>query len=277
MPRRVESPKRTAIDSIALFFFLVLVLLPGLSLRSADWTDHLKVVTTLGILGTLAGAFLTWSIFSARTVTLLNSVYLLFSVGWQLGNTMDPAMIWRDRITSIIGRLGVFVETILQGQKNQDPLMFVFLMGILLWTMGSVGVWSLFRKRGFWPAILPPGIMLITNQILYLGSAELDGYLIFYIFMILILASRLDIWRRKLLWQILRAQVTPNTIFAFSRAGVILAIFNTSPMLLGYGPVWNGFLHLPLLILSVLGLIVSMRHVSTSIKMGRESILHSQD
>ena len=224
MPRRVESPKRTAIDSIALFFFLVLVLLPGLSLRSADWTDHLKVVTTLGILGTLAGAFLTWSIFSGRTVTLLNSVYLLFSVGWQLGNTMDPAMIWRDRITSIIGRLGVFVETILQGQKNQDPLMFVFLMGILLWTMGSVGVWSLFRKRGFWPAILPPGIMLITNQILYLGSAELDGYLIFYIFMILILASRLDIWRRKLLWQKLRAQVAPNTIFAFSRAGVILAI-----------------------------------------------------
>jgi transglutaminase-like putative cysteine protease len=155
---------------------------------------------------------------------LLNSVYLFFIVGWQLGNTMDPAMIWRDRITSIVGRLGVFVETILQGEKNQDPLMFVFLMGILLWTMSSFGVWILFRKRGFWPAILPPGIMLITNQILFIGSTELDGYLIFYMFMILIIASRLDIWRRKLLWQKLRAQVAPNTIFAFSRAGVILAI-----------------------------------------------------
>ena len=224
MLRRVEPLKRTAIDIIALFLFLVLVLLPGLSLRSADWSDHLKVVTMLGFLGTLAGAFLTWSIFSGRIATLLNSVYLLFTIGWQLGNTMDPALIWRDRILSIIRRLGVFVETILQGEKNHDPLIFVFLMGILLWTMGSVGVWILFRKRGFWPAILPPGIMLIINQILYIGSAELDRYLIFYMFMVLILASRLDIWRRQLLWQKLRAQVAPNTIFAFIRAGVILAI-----------------------------------------------------
>lgn len=224
MPRKVDTLKRTAIDLVALSFFLVLILLPGLSLRSADWTDHLKVVTTLGILGTLAGTFLAWSYFSGRIVAFLNIVYFLFTIGWQLGNTMDPAMIWRDRITSIIGRLGVFVETILQGEKNQDPLMFVFLMGILVWTMGSFGVWILFRKRGFWPAMLPPGIMLITNQIMYLGSAKLDGYLIFYMFMILIIASRLDIWRRQLLWKKLRAQVAPNTIFAFSRAGVILAI-----------------------------------------------------
>ena len=130
---------------------------------------------------------------------------------------MDPAMIWRDRILSLIGRLSAFAETILQGERNRDPLMFVLIMGTLIWFMGSFGAWRIFRKRGFWGAVLPPGIALVVNQILYLGSAELGGYLIFYVFMILILASRLDIWRRQLLWQKLRAQVAPNTILAFSQ------------------------------------------------------------
>ena len=47
-----------------------------------------------------------------------------------------------------------------------------------------------------------------------------------------------------------------------SAVGIILAIPNL-PMLFGYGPMWNGFLHLPLLVLSVLGLILSMRRVAT--------------
>lgn len=46
-----------------------------------------------------------------------------------------------------------------------------------------------------------------------------------------------------------------------SAVGIILAIYNV-PMLY-YGPVWNGFLHLPLLVLSVVGLILSMRRVAT--------------
>jgi len=46
-----------------------------------------------------------------------------------------------------------------------------------------------------------------------------------------------------------------------STVGLILAIYNV-PMLFGYGTMWNGFLHLPLLVLSVMGLIMSMRRVA---------------
>jgi transglutaminase-like putative cysteine protease len=205
-----NSPQRTPVDAIALFFFIVIITLPGLSIRSADWTDDLNTVTTIGIIGTLAGALLSWSTFGGRSVLLFNLVYWLFTLGWQMGTTMDPAMIWRDRILSLFGRLGAFSETILQAEKNRDPLMFVLIMGILIWFMGSFGAWTIFRKRGFWTAVLPPGIALIVNQIFYLGSADLGGYLIFYV--------------RQQLWFKLRAQVAPNTILAFSRAGAIMAI-----------------------------------------------------
>ena len=106
MLKKPSSSQRTAIDAIALFFFIVIITLPGLSIRSADWTDDLNTVTTIGIIGTLAGAALSWSTFSGRTVLLLDLVYWLFTLGWQLGTTMDPAMIWRDRILSLVGRLG---------------------------------------------------------------------------------------------------------------------------------------------------------------------------
>jgi hypothetical protein len=47
-----------------------------------------------------------------------------------------------------------------------------------------------------------------------------------------------------------------------SAVAIFFAIYNV-PMLLRSGPRWNGVLHLPLLILSVLGLILSMRRVAT--------------
>ena len=37
MRKELTSPQRTAIDPIALFFFIVIITLPGLSIRSADW------------------------------------------------------------------------------------------------------------------------------------------------------------------------------------------------------------------------------------------------
>jgi hypothetical protein len=218
------STEKTAIDGIALILFIILILLPGFSLQSADWTDNLHILTSVGTLGALAGTALALSTFSGRTVSLFNTVYWVFIMGWQLGNTLDPALIWKDRIISLLGRLGVFIETLIQGGRNQDPLIFVFLMGTLLWFMGSIGVWRLFRKQGFWIAVIPPGIALFLNQIFYLGSTKLDGYLIFYVLTVLILSSRVEIWRRQVLWRKLRAQVAPDTLYAFSRTSVMLAI-----------------------------------------------------
>jgi transglutaminase-like putative cysteine protease len=223
MVKEKGSIERNAIDGITLVFFAILLLLPGLSLRSADWTDNLSIVTSLGTLGTLAGVALTYSTFSGRTAAFFNAVYWLFAIGWQLGNKLDPALIWRDRIIFLARRFGIFIGTLFQGEENQDPLIFVFIMGSLLWFMGSYGVWSLFRKRGFWIAVIPPGIVLVANQIIYLGSAKLDGYLVFYVFMILLIASRLEFWRRNIVWRKLRAQIAPNTFFVITRAGVILA------------------------------------------------------
>jgi transglutaminase-like putative cysteine protease len=212
------------VDGFTLFIFLVLIILPGLSIRSADWADHLKIVTTLGIIGTFSGALLAYSTFSTITAFLFNSVYGIFVLGLQLGNTLDPTIPWNEKIIILGSRFSTSIAVVLQGKTNQDSLFFVLLISTLFWIMGSFGIWLIFRKKSFWAAVLPPGALLLANHTIYLGEAKLGGYLISSIFLILILATRLDLWHRQIEWRKIRAQVPASLTFYFVRAGLIVTV-----------------------------------------------------
>ena len=219
-----QSVQRASVNGLTLFIFILLIILPGLSLRSADWTDHLKILTTIGIVGALSGAALALSVFKNRIAGLLNAVYGTFFIVLQLGITLDPALTWRDRIISLAGRTGSLILSIFQNRPNEDPLFFLLISGILFWLMASIGAWLLFRKNGLWSAVLPPGAVLLMNETVYLGSTKLAGYLIAYVFFVLVLATRVDIKRRQKYWHQIRAKVPPNLIFHFSRAGLTVTL-----------------------------------------------------
>lgn len=102
--------------------------------------------------------------------------------------------------------------------------MFVLFLALLYWAMGSFGAWTIIRKDGFWAAVLPPGIALLFNEIVYIGRTKLEGYLIIYVLLILVFASRLVLWRKQLKWHEIRAQIPESFSFYFSRAGIVVAV-----------------------------------------------------
>jgi transglutaminase-like putative cysteine protease len=153
-----------------------------------------------------------------------SAIYGLFFVGWQIGRTLDDALLWQDRIRDIFGRIGAYISIIGQGEANEDPLMFVLFLTLLYWIMGCFGAWWIFRRKGFWAAILPLGVSIYLNQIFYVGRSNLDGYLIFYVLIVLFLIARLVLWRQQLAWRKIRAHVPENVTFFVSRAGAVLAL-----------------------------------------------------
>jgi len=216
--------KRVPIDLLSVFLFLFIVILSGLAFKAADWADDLGLLPVIGLFGGIAGIALSKSTFSGKVAALFGFIYGIFFIGWELGRTLDIALIWHDKILALLGRIGVFVSVIARGESNKDPLIFVLLLAILFWTIGCFGMWWIFRREGFWAAVLPPGIAIFLNQLFYVGRLNLEGYLILYVLFTMLLAARLVLWRQQILWKEMRAHVSENVTFYISRASIIITL-----------------------------------------------------
>lgn len=142
-----------------------MLMISGLGLWAADWSDHLSVVPAVGVLGVAAGPVLGSSRFGRRSATLLALAYGTFVIGWQLGRVLGDSLIWHERILGTIGRVGAFVAVVWRGESNSDLLMFVLLMAGLYWAMGVHAAWAIVRHLALWQAALPAGLALMVKAL----------------------------------------------------------------------------------------------------------------
>lgn len=217
-------------NRVSLFFdwpmlglVILLMTIPGWALGSADWTDYLSVVPVVGAMAVLAGTALAQSRFSGRMAALFSTIYGVFFVVWRISLTLDTALIGREKILSITGRLGVFFSELVRSEPSRDPLMFVLVMAVLFWILGVVAAWRVFRYGGVWSAIIPPGLVVLINTYFYMDQSSIDIYLAGFIFVSLLLIMRLDLVKRGSEWQELRARVPTDATYRISRAGIVVA------------------------------------------------------
>ncbi len=210
-------------DWPTLGFLTLLIMIPGWALASAEWTDYLSVVSVVGAMAVLAGTALAQSRFSGRLAAFFSTIYGIFFVVWRISLTLDTALMEREKILSITGRLGVFFLELVRSEPSQDPLMFVLVMSVLFWILGVVAAWRVFRYGGVWSAIIPSGLVMLINTYFYVDQSSSDIHLAGFFFVSLLLIMRMDIVRRGSEWQELRSRVPTDATYRISRAGAIVA------------------------------------------------------
>lgn len=222
-PRRPVPPTNPRADGPTLLLVGLMLMVSGLGLWAADWTDHLDIVPAMGVLGVVAGSVLAISRFSARTAAWFATVYGIFFAGWELGGVLEGEPIWRERILELLRRFLAFLAVVWRGEANPDLLMFVLLMAGLYWVIGVCAAWAAVRHRGLWRAALPAGLALTVNAFYSFGRSGLDGYLAGYVLLTLLLALRLHLVQRQEVWQTLRARVPPGTVANLLQVGLVTA------------------------------------------------------
>ena len=198
---------RPTFDWIALILLLLLNLVAAWALNATDWADHLSFIPLISFFAVVAGSALAVSVFPGWLISIFAAIYGFFIVGRQLGATFQSVTVWRDRILALLGRVGVLIGVILRGGTNRDPLMFVLLMAVLFWSLGSFSAWSVFRKRNAWGAIVPGGLSITIFNLYYYGSARLGLFLGIYLLLSLFLAIWVDQSRKNAEWRQDRARV----------------------------------------------------------------------
>jgi transglutaminase-like putative cysteine protease len=191
-------------DTSAAALLLLALAIAAQRLVVTEWTDHLNIVRTMALLGGLAGLVLGLSRFSSLRVFALGLAYGLFAVSWQLGLTLtylsDDAR-WAERFLDMVSRVNAaFVEFVHQ-QPVQDPLLFVFLMTCLFWTLGIYAGYTMTRHAQPWRTIFPAGLTLLIIHTYDPVLARRIWFLAAYLFFSLLLVARLIYLHYHAGWQ----------------------------------------------------------------------------
>lgn len=219
-----RNVKRPAFDIATLVFLIALVLVSAWSLEVAEWTAHLSAVALISVIGVVMGVILARTVFSGISSAILSVGYGIIVIGWQIAGALDPGLSLQDRYITLYFRIQRFLQVIGRGEPSDDPLIFVIAMAVLYWCLGCLAGWMVFRRNSLWPAVLPSGIAILANAYFYFGSANLSLYLAAYVFLALLLLTRVDQNIRQEHWEALRARVPSETGYHISRAGVIAAL-----------------------------------------------------
>ena len=203
---------------------LIMLFSLALSLRAGKWTDGLEVLGPI-ILGAfllgLAMSFSRWNgVFPFLYSLVVGTVWVLVWVSQapQIPAGLDAS----ERITAIGQSLWTWILALFGDEPVRNNLVFILELAFLLWWLGYLSTWSVFREGRVWRAIIPIGLVLLVN--LYFGPADLGVYFAVYVLCALLLAVRSFLSEREIQWRIERVRYPTDLQFDFLRDGLILAV-----------------------------------------------------
>lgn len=224
-PRRLTFVWRTLFapgDEWALAVALALVIMPALSLAAAGWPLTLEVTIPVACLSVLLGFLLARSHYNELIALVLSGVYGLGSVLMLAALSVPGGL--AEGMIAVFSRLAAWVGAAVSGGINQDELVFTLLASLLLWFVGFNLAWHIFRIDRVWRAVLPSGLLLVGNSVYYTGEVNLNGYLIAYVFLALLLVVRSNLDARAWDWYVNGIRVPRSVRRQFFRIGALLAL-----------------------------------------------------
>jgi transglutaminase-like putative cysteine protease len=192
-------------------------------LVATEWVNDLQITLALSLIGSVLGLALGVSRFSPLLVTFFATAYGFFSITWQLGLILGRGVQWVERLVSLWGRLSLAIESLI-GKKNvTDPLLFLFIVCIIVWFVCVFAGVTLVRQFHPWRVVLPGGIaIMIINAYSYQDDVS-ARFLAFYVFMILLLVARMYYLDRQEKWQEIHISVPFHISFDLISGAVLIA------------------------------------------------------
>ena len=199
-----------------------LLMMPALALEAAGWGMNLRVVLPVLALGTIFGLVVGYSRFGEIAASIL---CLLYGVGAALMVAAWHAELpFMEAIAAIVERAAQWTIDALSGGINTDELILTLLVSLLFWALAFNAGWHAFRLNRVWRVILPPGLIMLVNMVLYSDARALDAYLVIYLLMALALVLRSNLNGREWEWRISGIRVPTVVRRQFAAIGLIMSL-----------------------------------------------------
>ena len=206
----------------ALIVVGVLLIVPALSLDVAGWPIDLQIVTPVLFIGVGVGVLLSRSRFGDLAALFIS---LLYSIGVPvLVAALRFELPFLEGIATVIRRVLEWSIDAISGGINTDELVLTLLVSVLFWFLAYNATWHTFRLDGVWRAVLPPGLVLLVNVVLYSGREPLDIHLVVFSAMALVLIVRSNLDSRESEWFLTGIRVPTIVRRQFAAIGIALSV-----------------------------------------------------
>lgn len=194
------------------------------ALNSAKWTDGLEVLAPVVLGGFLLGMAMSFSRWSGLFPVLHSLVTgLAWVLAWvsrapQVPQDLLPA----ERILFIGRSLTEWVMLLFGDEPVRSNLVFILELSLLLWWLGYLAAWAVFREGRVWRAIAPISLVMLVN--VYFGPPSLRLHLGAFIVCGLLLAVRSNLSEQEIAWRESRVRYPTDIQLDFLRDGFIFAV-----------------------------------------------------
>jgi transglutaminase-like putative cysteine protease len=190
---------------------------------ATGWTDRLNILTFVGLGSILIGMMLARSILPGFIAHLFS---VIIGVAWSFWITSRPPLLpahytWLERWQNLVFRLNYWYDQAIQGGTSYDNLMFILQMGVIVWGVGYLTIWFIFRSGKVWQAVVPGGLVLLIN--LYYAPNDITLWFLIFILLSLLLAIRTNLFKQEALWRAEGTFFRPDISFDFLRDGFIFS------------------------------------------------------
>ncbi|MGE3856592.1 MAG: hypothetical protein AB7G21_06525, partial [Dehalococcoidia bacterium] len=208
--RHADEPVRqarwwTSWESWLTFTLVLLAQLPVIgSLQSSDWVEEMPSLVTVAALGVVAGWVLAQSRLPGIVAALAGAawgVVVVLALVLQRVPITDPDLGegWWGRWAEFSLRMQAWGTAFWNQAISTDPLPFVVLLVALVYLVVFLSCWAVVRWQNAWMALIPGGIILLTN-ISYLPGQPSLGFIVFLLASVL-LVTRMEFLRAGARWR----------------------------------------------------------------------------
>ncbi|MEL6403560.1 MAG: transglutaminase domain-containing protein [Chloroflexota bacterium] len=209
-------------DVTALFVTAVLLLMPALALDAADWPISLRITVPVMLTSLLFGYILARSRYNELYALIVSTLYGIIVV--LIVATLSVSLNPLRGIEEVVIRAGQWIIDAFTGGINPDNLVFSMVVSVLFWFFGYNAAWHIFRIDRVWRVIIPPGLILIVNMVVYSGVASLDWYLMAFALMSLLLIVRSNLDAREWDWYVNSVRVPQRLRRQFLAVGTGISL-----------------------------------------------------
>lgn len=214
--RRVLRPREGWL-SLGLLFVMLLAL--GWSVQTAGWLDRLEFIVPVAFYALIVGAALALTPVSVVFTLPLSALIGTGIVLWTVGGEYHTALGQLGRLMALRDDALDFVLSLLQGAYPTDLSPYAIGLAVLMWSVGFMAAYTVYRHHRVLDAILLVGVALIVNM--SATFTDLLGFLILFVLAALLLWLRGALLSREDGWQQRRVNETVEVPASIMRSGVI--------------------------------------------------------
>ncbi|MCQ3978101.1 MAG: hypothetical protein DPW09_32145, partial [Anaerolineae bacterium] len=112
---------------------------------ATGWTDGLNIITFVGLGSIVIGLMLARSILPGFIAHIFSVIIGVAWAFWVTSRLLPDHYTWLERWQNLAFRLNYWYSQAVQGGTSYDNMMFILQMGVIVWGMGYLTLWFLFR------------------------------------------------------------------------------------------------------------------------------------